>query len=176
MWHDLPCWIFRSHGLITWLQVLNHDLLFSVPCCFLLDRLIKETTCNVMLQSHVTPWRQYTSHVKVWGTLPKMDVSALVSPDWPAFELCYIRYDVCDWKINFIHLEAENNLIYFPCHHDRGWMEIPTEAFDCTHNLPNRFCCTHILILTYKLSWKFRQVKPAISQNWTCALLKTYPE
>ena len=26
------------------------------------------------LQSRVTPWRQYTSHVKVWGTLSKMDV------------------------------------------------------------------------------------------------------
>ena len=26
------------------------------------------------LQSHVTPWRQYTSHVKVRGTLSKMDV------------------------------------------------------------------------------------------------------
>ena len=57
--------------------MLNHDLLFSVLCCFLLDRLNKETTCNVMvdhLQSHVTPWRQYTSHVTVRGTLSKMDV------------------------------------------------------------------------------------------------------
>ena len=58
------------------LLVLNHDLLFSVPCCFLLDRLIKEATCNVMvdhLQSRVTPWRQYASHVKVRGTLSKME-------------------------------------------------------------------------------------------------------
>ena len=34
-------------------------------------------TCNVMVdhfQSHVTPWHQYTSHVKVHGTLSKMDV------------------------------------------------------------------------------------------------------
>ena len=57
--------------------MLNHDLLFSVPCCFLLDGLIKEATCNVMvdhLQSRVTPWRQYTSHVKVRGTLSKIDV------------------------------------------------------------------------------------------------------
>ena len=57
--------------------MLNHDLLFSVPCCFLLDRLIKEATSNVMvdhLQSRVTPWRQYASHVKVRGTLSKMDV------------------------------------------------------------------------------------------------------
>ena len=57
--------------------MLNHDLLFSVPCCFLLDRLVKEATCNVMvdhLQSRVTPWRQYASHVKVRGTLSKMDV------------------------------------------------------------------------------------------------------
>ena len=77
LWHGLPCWIFRSHGLITWLQVLNHDLLFSIPCCFLLDGLIKETICNVMvdhLQSRVTPWRQYASHVKVRGILSKMDV------------------------------------------------------------------------------------------------------
>ena len=77
VWHGLACWTFRCHGLITWLQVLNHDLLFSVPCCFLLDRLIKEATCNVMvdhLQSRVTPWRQYASHVKVHGTLLKMDV------------------------------------------------------------------------------------------------------
>ena len=28
------------------------------------------------LQSRVTPWRQYTSHVKVRGTLSKMEVSA----------------------------------------------------------------------------------------------------
>ena len=58
--------------------MLNHDLLFSVPCCFLLDGLIKEATCNVMvdhLQSRVTSWRQYASHVKVRGTLSKMDVS-----------------------------------------------------------------------------------------------------
>ena len=57
--------------------MLNHDLLFSVPCCFLLDSVIKEATCNVMvdhLQSRVTPWRQYASHVKVRGTLSKMDV------------------------------------------------------------------------------------------------------
>ena len=61
VWHGLPCWTFRCHGLITWLQVLNHDLLFSVPCCFLLDCLIKEATCNVMvdhLQSRVMPWPQ----------------------------------------------------------------------------------------------------------------------
>ena len=60
--------------------MLNHDLLFSVPCCFLLDRLIKEATCNVMvdhLQSRVTPWRQYANHVKVRGTLSKMDVTVL---------------------------------------------------------------------------------------------------
>ena len=77
MWHGLPCWIFRRNGLITWLQVLNHDLLFSVPSYLLLDDLIKETTCNVMvdhLQSRVTPWRQYASHVKVRGTSSKMDV------------------------------------------------------------------------------------------------------
>ena len=57
--------------------MLNHDILFSVPCCFLLDRLIKETTCNGMddhLQSRVTPCRQYASHVKVRGTLSKMDL------------------------------------------------------------------------------------------------------
>ena len=59
------------------LQVLNHDLLFSVPYCFLMDHLINKTTCNVMvdhLQSRVMPWRQYASHVKVRGTLSKMDV------------------------------------------------------------------------------------------------------
>ena len=63
--------------------MLNHYLLFSVPCCFLLDCLIKEATCNVMvdhLQSRVTPWRQYSSHVKVRGTLSKMDVPGLA---WP---------------------------------------------------------------------------------------------
>ena len=79
VWHGLPCWTFRCHCLITWLQVLNHDLLFSVPCCFLLDCLIKEAICNVMvdhLQSRVTPWRQYASHVKVRGTLSKMDVTS----------------------------------------------------------------------------------------------------
>ena len=27
------------------------------------------------LQSRVTPWRQYASHVKVGGTLSKMDVN-----------------------------------------------------------------------------------------------------
>ena len=31
------------------------------------------------LQSRVTPWRQYTSHVKVRGTLSKMDVPAMKS-------------------------------------------------------------------------------------------------
>ena len=58
--------------------MLNNDLLFSVPYCFLLGCLIKEATCNVMvdhLQSRVTPWRQYASHVKVRDTLSKMDVS-----------------------------------------------------------------------------------------------------
>ena len=58
--------------------MLDHDLLLSVPCCFLLDRLIKEATCNVIvdhLQSRVTPWRRYASHVKVRGTLSKMDVT-----------------------------------------------------------------------------------------------------
>ena len=58
-------------------QVLNHDLLFSVPSCLLFDDLIKETTCNVMvdhLQSRVTPWRQYARHVKVRGISSKMDV------------------------------------------------------------------------------------------------------
>ena len=57
--------------------MLNHDLLFSVLCCFLPDRLIKEATCNVMvdhLQSRATPWRQYASHVKVRGTLSKLYV------------------------------------------------------------------------------------------------------
>ena len=81
VWHSLPCWIFRSHGLITWLQVLNHDPLFSVPSCLLLDDLIKETTCNVMvnhLQSHVTRWSQYASHVKVRGTSSKIDVPILL--------------------------------------------------------------------------------------------------
>ena len=37
----------------------------------------QKTTCNVMadhLQSRVMPWRQYASHVKVRGTLSKMDV------------------------------------------------------------------------------------------------------
>ena len=62
--------------------MLNHDLLFSVLCCFLLDRLINKATCNVMvdhLQSLVTPWRQYASHVKVRGTLWKKDVLSF----WP---------------------------------------------------------------------------------------------
>ena len=62
--------------------MLNHDLLFSVPCCLLLDGLIKETTCNVMvdhLQSRAKPWRQYASHVKDRGTSSKMDVQSILS-------------------------------------------------------------------------------------------------
>ena len=62
--------------------MLNHDLLFSVSCCFLLDRFIKEATCNVMvdhLQSRVTPWRQYASHVNVRSTLSKMDVHEIIN-------------------------------------------------------------------------------------------------
>ena len=57
--------------------MLNHDLLFSVPCCLFLNGLIKETTCNVIvdhLHTRVTPTHQYTSHVKVRGTSLKMDV------------------------------------------------------------------------------------------------------
>ena len=64
-----------SHGLITLLQVLNHDLLFSVPCCLPLDGLLNETACNVMvdhLQSRSLPWRQCASHVKVRGALSKI--------------------------------------------------------------------------------------------------------
>ena len=75
-------WLSMLNLQVPWsdhlTEVLNHDLLFSVPCCFLLDHLIKETTCNVMidhLQSRVPPWRQYVRHVKVRGTFPKMDVS-----------------------------------------------------------------------------------------------------
>ena len=59
--------------------MLNHDLLFSVRFCLLLDVLVKETTSNVMvddLQSRGAPWRQCTSQVKVRGTLSKMDVRA----------------------------------------------------------------------------------------------------
>ena len=74
-------WLAMLKLQVPWSDHLTasaqHDLLFSVPCCFLLDRLIKEATCNVMvdhLQSRVTPWRQYASHVKVRRTLSKMDV------------------------------------------------------------------------------------------------------
>ena len=41
--------------------------------CFLLDRLIKEATCNVMLdhlQSRVTPWRQYAAFYQKWISYP----------------------------------------------------------------------------------------------------------
>ena len=31
------------------------------------------------LQSRVTPWRQYASHVKVGGTLSKMDVLVIIT-------------------------------------------------------------------------------------------------
>ena len=34
------------------------------------------------LQSRVTPWRQYASHVKVRGTLLKMDVFSVMLEDW----------------------------------------------------------------------------------------------
>ena len=59
----------------------DHNLLFSVPYCLLLDGIIKETTCNVMvdhLQSRVMPWGQYASHVKVRGTSSKMDAPLLI--------------------------------------------------------------------------------------------------
>ena len=49
-----------------------------MTCCLVLDGLIKETTYNVMvdhLQSHVMPWHQYASHVKIHDTSSKMDVS-----------------------------------------------------------------------------------------------------
>ena len=67
--------------MIAGLQVLNHDLLFSVPYCLFLNSLLKETTCKVMvdhLESRGTPWRHCASHVKVRGTLSKMDVRAHV--------------------------------------------------------------------------------------------------
>ena len=60
--------------------MLNHNLLFSVPCCLIGDGLIKETACNVMvdhLQSRVTPWRQCTSHVKVRGTSSQIDENGM---------------------------------------------------------------------------------------------------
>ena len=46
----------------------QHDLLLSVSCCLLLDSLLKETTCKVMvdhLQSRGAPWHQCANHVKV---------------------------------------------------------------------------------------------------------------
>ena len=55
----------------------SSEAIFSVPYCLLLDGLIKETTCNIMidqLQSRGTPWRQCVRHVKVRGILSKMDV------------------------------------------------------------------------------------------------------
>ena len=69
--------------------MLNHDLLFSVPCYLLSGSLIKETTCNVMvdhLQSRGTPWCQCLSHVNVHGNLSKMNASvqrlSLFSGQW----------------------------------------------------------------------------------------------
>ena len=53
---------------------------FSVPSCLRLDGLIKEATCNVIvdhLQSCVTPWRQYASHVKVRGTSESLKYSLI---------------------------------------------------------------------------------------------------
>ena len=58
----------------------QHDLLLSVPCCLLLDSLLKETTCKVTvdhLQSRSTLWHQCANHVKVHGTLSKMDVAVI---------------------------------------------------------------------------------------------------
>ena len=58
----------------------------TMTCCFqfdvvyFLDDLVKETTCNVMvdhLQSRGTPRRQCTNHMKVRGTLSKMDVKSI---------------------------------------------------------------------------------------------------
>ena len=57
--------------------MLNRDLLFSFPCCLLLDGPVKENHLQVMvdhLQSRGTPCRLCTSDVKVRGTLSKMDV------------------------------------------------------------------------------------------------------
>ena len=83
--------------------MLNHDLLFSVPCCFLLDRLIKEATCNVMvdhLQSRVTPWRQYVSYVKVRETLSKMDVGKASLFTFSRALKTFTRYEVVT-QLNF---------------------------------------------------------------------------
>ena len=78
-----------------------------------MDRLNKETTCNVMvdhLQSHVTPWRQYTSHVKVRGTLSKMDVQDLqdnhASFTFLGHEISRIELNLVDGKDD----DTEENL------------------------------------------------------------------
>ena len=75
-------WLAMLNLQEPWLDRLTASaqpcLLFSAPCCLLSNGLIKETTCNVMvdhLQSRVTPWHQYASHVKVRGTSLKMDVT-----------------------------------------------------------------------------------------------------
>ena len=39
------------------------------------------------LQSRVTPWRQYASHVKVRGTLSKMDVQILIEAELDEYKL-----------------------------------------------------------------------------------------
>ena len=54
---------------------------FPFRVVYFLDGIIKENTCNVMvdhLQSRVTLWRQYASHVKVRDTSSKIDVPLLI--------------------------------------------------------------------------------------------------
>ena len=76
--------------------MLNHDLLFSVPSCLRLNGLINETICNVMvdhLQSRVTPWCQYASHVKVRSTFSKMDVLVAINNNHNLFDILHALHE-----------------------------------------------------------------------------------
>ena len=138
VFHGMPCWILRSHGLITWLQVLNRALLFSVLCCLLLDGLLKKPPASTLyvclfrplrskkevmvdhLQSRDMPWRYCLNHVKVCGTLLKLQ----------SFGLSISRYDA---RIRLI-----NEKYFFPM---VMWNKVhkPTCAMMLTYCL--NFCC-----------------------------------
>ena len=59
------------------------------------------------LQSRVTPWRQYASHVKVRGTLSKMDVPGLR-------ELAFHRITAFPGKLKGVPHSQEDGTNIFP--------------------------------------------------------------
>ena len=79
----------KQYGMACYAEsssALNYHILFSVPCCLLLDCLIKETTYVMAdhLQSRVTPWRQYASHVKVCSTSSNEVYEVWLRSSWPS--------------------------------------------------------------------------------------------